>query len=64
MMLQGKSLFAQEMLSHVSSFKTKLSLFARQADEDEFCHFPFFTKTESACKCFFQDEGSFAEFGE
>ena len=42
--LQGKGLFAHEMWKHVKSFKAKLGLFARQAGEGKFCHFPLLGK--------------------
>lgn len=44
MTLQGKRLFLHKMLRHVNAFKTKLGLFARQADESKFCHFLFLGK--------------------
>jgi len=44
MTLQGKGLFAHEMLRHVRSFQTKVGLFARQAGEGKFCHFPLLGK--------------------
>lgn len=37
-------LFAHEMWKPVKQFKAKLSLFARQAGEGKFCHFPSFGK--------------------
>ncbi|XP_049763930.1 general transcription factor II-I repeat domain-containing protein 2-like [Schistocerca cancellata] len=42
--LQGKGLFAHEMWTHVKAFKTKLDLFARQANEGKFCNFPLLGK--------------------
>jgi hypothetical protein len=42
--LQGKGLFAHEMWKHVKSLKAKLGLFARQAGEGNFCHFPLLGK--------------------
>lgn len=42
--LQGKGLFAHEMLRHVRSFQTKIGLFARQAGEGKFYHFPLLGK--------------------
>jgi len=41
MTLQGKGLLAHEMWNHVKSFRAKLALFARQAKERSFCHFPY-----------------------
>ena len=38
--LQGKGLLVHEMLMNVESFKSKLSLVARQSGEGNFCHFP------------------------
>lgn len=34
---------------NVEVFKTKVSLFAKQASEGNFCHFFFIRKTKSAC---------------
>ena len=42
--LQGNSLFAYEMNVHVKSFKTKLSLFSRQAVENSFVIFLFWNR--------------------
>ena len=42
--LQGKGLLAHEMWNHVKSYKAKLDLFARQAVEVNFCHFPLLGK--------------------
>jgi len=50
------------MLSHVRFFQTKVDLFAMQAGEAKFCHIPF-RKAESTGKCFFEDQGTFAELG-
>ena len=42
--LQGNGLLAHEMWNHVKSFRAKLDLFARQAVEGNFCHFPLLGK--------------------
>ncbi|XP_049947909.1 general transcription factor II-I repeat domain-containing protein 2A-like [Schistocerca serialis cubense] len=42
--LQGKGLFPHEMWTHIKAFKTKLGLFARQANDGKFCHFPLLGK--------------------
>ncbi|XP_049772201.1 general transcription factor II-I repeat domain-containing protein 2A-like [Schistocerca cancellata] len=42
--LQGKGLFAHEMWTHAKAFKTKLGLFARQANDGQFCHIPLLEK--------------------
>ena len=42
--MQGKGLLAHEMWNHVKLFRAKLDLFARQAVEGNFCHFPLLGK--------------------
>ena len=42
--LQGKGLLAHEMWNYVKSFRAKLDLFARQAVEGNFFHFPLIGK--------------------
>ena len=37
--LQGRGLLAHEMWNHAKLFRAKLDLFARQAVDDNFCHF-------------------------
>ena len=39
--LQGKRLLAHKMWNHVKSFRANLDLFARQAVNANFCHFPY-----------------------
>ena len=42
--LQGKGMLVHKMLENLKSFRNKLSLFARQAGERKFCHFPLMEK--------------------
>ena len=38
--LQGKGLFAHELYQKVKAFQSKLKLFAKQLNEQNFVHFP------------------------
>lgn len=51
MTLQEKKLFEHEMWKHVKSSETKVSLFAKQASESNFCHFFLLGKQKVPTKC-------------